>query len=72
LLLLLVDTVNFEEKHCQMGDLEETIFQRNVPGKYSTWESGERSDRRNDNEDTTVDEKYFSCIIKRCCNLSIR
>jgi hypothetical protein len=36
----------FPQASCAMDDLEETIFQRNVPGKYSRWEGGERSDVR--------------------------
>lgn len=27
-----------------MGDLEETIFQRNVPGKYSKWDDVDRNE----------------------------
>jgi len=27
-----------------MGDLEETIFQRNVPGKYSKWDDVDKNE----------------------------
>jgi hypothetical protein len=32
----------------KMGDIEESIFKSNVPGKYSTWKL-EHDDRRTDN-----------------------
>ncbi|KAJ1432000.1 thioredoxin-like protein [Ochromonadaceae sp. CCMP2298] len=34
-----------------MDGLEESIFQRNVVGKYSKWDREEKSDARNDDED---------------------
>ena len=37
-----------------MGDLEETIFQRNVPGKYSRWDNGDRNDRNAENAEEDV------------------
>ena len=37
-----------------MGDIEETIFQANVPGKYSTWKE-EQDDRRFEPSDPTED-----------------
>jgi hypothetical protein len=40
-----------------MDELEETIFQRNVPGKYSKWERGERSDARPAEDDDKPSEE---------------
>lgn len=33
------------------GDLEESVFQRNVPGKFSHWDRGDDEGRRNDSGD---------------------
>mmetsp|Transcript_31216 Transcript_31216/g.52681 ORF Transcript_31216/g.52681 Transcript_31216/m.52681 type:complete len:325 (+) Transcript_31216:37-1011(+) len=34
-----------------MGDLEETIFQRNVVGRYSSWDREDKSDRRHGDDE---------------------
>lgn len=36
------------------ADIEETIFQKNVPGKYSRWE-GERDDLRDEDDESAGD-----------------